>query len=84
MCFRKVHRGGVYSNNFDEIAIVFDKYRRQGYKEYFCDSVVECADKYQKPYQKMKPNERRRRITHLSKEVLSECVDTSCITQDVP
>ena len=76
--------GGGYIITIEESVIVFEKNRCQGYKEYFCDSVVECADKYQKPYQKMKPNERRRRITHLSKEVLSECVDTSCITQDVP
>ena len=50
--------GGWYISTIEESFIVFEKSRCQGYKEYFRDGVAECADKYQKPYRKIKPNER--------------------------
>ena len=76
-CFRKVHGGGGDSSTIEESAIVFEKSCRQGYKEDFCDGVEECTKKYQKPYHKLKPNERCCHITHLSEEILDACVDTS-------
>ena len=74
--------GGGDSITIEKSDIVSEKSCCQGYKEDFRDGVAECANKCQKPHQKLKPNECLYRITHMSKELLAECVDTSCLAQE--
>ena len=56
--------------------VVYDTSHRTAYKEDFRESVLEIAGKYRKAYRNLSPNERRRRINTLSKEILVACVDT--------
>ena len=44
--------------------------------------MSEYAKKYRNPYHKLKPNERHRRITHMSKEIMSACVNTLCLVKE--
>jgi hypothetical protein len=79
--------GGESEEGADEMEdercdVVYDTSHRTAYKEDFRESVLEIAGKYRKAYRNLSPNERRRRINTLSKEILAACVHGATLAQD--